>query len=131
MTFEQIYEKYIGVFKVLMLAAGHETGNKSYLKIGELLDTDSEWRKNVRRAIEDEVEFRMFVGILISVVVIDVHGLEKLTEADAETAYSLIESVWEKYLKEPTQKFCRKYGIEQFDTLDISFRVMEKNKRID
>ena len=74
MTCEELYEKYVGIFKVLIKTAGDKEENSSYQNVAHILKEKGS-REMIRRAIDDEVDFRVFVSILIFLVMRDVHGI--------------------------------------------------------
>lgn len=119
MTVEEIYTKYIGIFKVLIKAAGQETGNSSYKNVDKILSIEDNV-KIIKRAIEDEVEIRLFVTILIFMVMIDIHGVDKLENTETEDMKNLITSMYQLYLHIPTRKFCTKYGLPTFNDPEMT-----------
>ena len=128
MTCEEIYNKYVGIFKVLIKTAGEETGNTSYKNIDQILNSN-DVVKIIKRAIEDEVEFKLFVSILIFQVIRDVHGIEKLEDTDEEEMYKLITSLYQLYLRIPTRKFCTKYGLPVFNDPEVTCIVKKLHKK--
>ena len=127
MTCEEIYIKYIDLFKLLIKNAGIETGNTSYRNVDKILEQDDD-KMCINRAIEDEVDFRIFVSILIFRVMIDIHGIEKLEKLDEDEMKDLITSLYVLYLLKPTRKFCTKYGLPVFNDPEITAIVRRKMK---
>ena len=119
MTCEEIYIKYIDLFKLLIKNAGIETGNTSYRNVDKILEQEDD-KMCIRHAIEDEVDFRIFVSILIFRVMIDIHGIEKLEKLDEDEMKDLITSLYVLYLLKPTRKFCTKYGLPVFNDPEIT-----------
>ena len=127
MTCEEIYIKYIDLFKLLIKNAGIETGNTSYRNVDKILEQEDD-KMCIRHAIEDEVDFRIFVSILIFRVMIDIHGIEKLEKLDEDEMKDLITSLYVLYLLKPTRKFCTKYGLPVFNDPEITAIVRRKMK---
>ena len=127
MTCEEIYIKYIDLFKLLIKNAGIETGNTSYRNVDKILEQEDD-KMCINRAIEDEVDFRIFVSILIFRVMIDIHGIEKLEKLDEDEMKDLITSLYVLYLLKPTRKFCTKYGLPVFNDPEITAIVRRKMK---
>ena len=127
MTCEEIYIKYIDLFKLLIKNAGIETGNTSYRNVDKILEQEDD-KMCIRHAIEDEVDFRIFVSVLIFRVMIDIHGIEKLAKLDEDEMKDLITSLYVLYLLKPTRKFCTKYGLPVFNDPEITVIVRRKMK---
>lgn len=127
MTCEEIYIKYIDLFKLLIKNAGIETGNTSYRNVDKILEQEDD-KRCINRAIEDEVDFRIFVSILIFRVMIDIHGIEKLEKLDEDKMKDLITSLYVLYLLKPTRKFCTRYGLPVFNDPEITAIVRRKMK---
>ena len=127
MTCEEIYIKYIDLFKLLIKNAGIETGNTSYRNVDKILEQEDD-KMCIRHAIEDEVDFRIFVSVLIFRVMIDIHGIEKLAKLDEDEMKDQITSLYVLYLLKPTRKFCTKYGLPVFNYPEITAIVRRKMK---
>lgn len=127
MTCEEIYIKYIDLFKLLIKNAGIETGNTSYRNVDKILEQEDD-KMCINHAIEDEVDFRIFVSILIFRVMMDIHGIEKLEKLDEDEMKDLITSLYVLYLLKPTRKFCTKYGLPVFNDPEITAIVRRKMK---
>ena len=127
MTCEEIYIKYVDLFKLLIKTAGIETGNTSYRNVDKILEQEDD-KRCINHAIEDEVDFRIFVSILIFRVMIDIHGIEKLEKLDEDEMKDLITSLYVLYLLKPTRKFCTKYGLPVFNDPEITAIVRRKIK---
>lgn len=125
MTYKEVANKYIDLFILVMETAGDVTNNQSYKNIENIINKS---RGELNRAIEDEIDFGMFIVILITAVLLDVHKIEDLYEKDEDEMYSLISDMWERYLKKPTRKFLTQNGMKLIDELTYSSVIFKRDK---
>lgn len=125
MTYREIAEKYIDLFVLVMETAGDMTNNQSYKNIEKTLKNSY---SEINKAIDDEVDFGMFIVILITAALLDIHKIEDLYEKDEDEMYDLISDMWNRYLKKPTRKFLAQNGMKLIDELHYSSIVFKKNK---
>jgi len=123
MTVREALDKYLDLFVLIMESAGEETGNSSYKNAARLI----EGRKNMLQEVADEgYPFSMLVVMCISVIVIDVHGVDRLARTSIDDMDNYITSIWELYLKKPTRSFTEKNGLTPISDLEYSFVVAKK-----
>lgn len=126
MTYKEIAEKYIDLFVLIIETAGDVTNNQSYKNIEHIVEKS---RKGVLdKAIEDEVDFGMFIVLLITAALMDIHPLEDLSNKDEDEMYVLISDMWDRYLKKPTRKFLTQNGMKLIDELTYSSVIFKKDK---
>jgi len=126
MTYKEIAEKYIDLFVLIIETAGDVTNNQSYKNIEHIVEKS---RKEVLdKAIEDEVDFGMFIVLLITAALMDIHSLEDLSNKDEDEMYVLISDMWDRYLKKPTRKFLTQNGMKLIDELTYSSVIFKKDK---
>lgn len=126
MTYREIAEKYIDLFVLIIETAGDVTNNQSYKNIEQTLKKE---KKELDRAIEDEVDFGLFIVLLITIVLLDVHEHKDLYEKSEEEMYGLISDMWKRYLKVPTRKFLSQNGMKLIDELHYSSVILKKDKK--
>lgn len=124
MTYREVAEKYIDLFILVMETAGDVTNNQSYKNIEQTLKNN---RSELDKAIDDEVDFGMFIVILITTILLDVHKIEDLYEKSEDEMYGLISDMWDRYLKIPTRKFLTQNGMKLIDELHYSSIVFKRN----
>lgn len=125
MTYREIAEKYIDLFVLIIETAGDTTNNQSYKNIEHILKKS---KKELDRAIDDEIDFGMFIVILITTTLMDIHDLENLANKDEDEMYVLISDMWERYLKKPTRKFLIQNGMKLIDELNYISVILKRNK---
>lgn len=126
MTYREIAEKYIDLFVLIIETAGDVTNNQSYKNIEHIVEKS---RKEVLdKAIEDEVDFGMFIVLLITAALMDIHSLEDLSNKNEDEMYVLISDMWDRYLKKPTRKFLTQNGMKLIDELTYSSVIFKKDK---
>lgn len=126
MTYKEIADKYIDLFVLIIETAGDVTNNQSYKNIENTVKKN---RKELDRAIEDEVDFGMFIVILITTALLDIHSLEDLSDKDEDEMYTLISDMWDRYLKKPTRKFLTQNGMKLIDELNYSSIIFKRNEK--
>lgn len=128
MILVDIAEKYKEVFILCMEAAGNETGNTAYLDCEKIIEDSKEYIQN---AIDNGVDFRIYVSILITTVLSDVHGFDKLENNDPEVNGQLLEDLFQRYLWKATRTFSTRNGLPVLDKLELQFKLVvltEKSK---
>lgn len=123
MILEDIAKKYREVFILCMEAAGSETGNEAYLECEKILDNSQIYIQN---AIDNGVDFKIYVSILITTVLSDIHGFSKLEENDPEANGKLLEDLFQRYLWRATRNFSTRNGLPVIDRLDLQFRLITR-----
>jgi hypothetical protein len=126
MTYKEIADKYIDLFVLIIETAGDVTNNQSYKNIENTVKKN---RKELDRAIEDEVDFGMFIVILITTALLDIHSLEDLSDKNEDEMYTLISDMWDRYLKKPTRKFLAQNGMKLIDELNYSSIIFKRNEK--
>lgn len=125
MTYKEIADKYVDLFILIIETAGDVTNNQSYKNIEKIIDKSKE---EINQAIENEVEFGIFIVLLITAVLIDIHNIEKLYEKNEDEMYELINDMWTRYLKKPTRKFLAQNGMKLIDELNYCSIILKKKK---
>ncbi len=125
MTYQEITDKYSELFVILIEKAGRETGNTSYQKVAEILGKD-ESKQVLEKAVRDEVDFKMFVCLMIVMILFDIYDHQIENWTSEESSEKLLE-FYELYLKKATKKFCTKYGLEPFDNPGMAFKMITKH----
>ena len=78
---------------------------------------------------KDELNFESFVGLLVTLAIIKIHGPEKLSKIDEDAMSDLINDFYERHLKRITKKFTSKYGISLDEHgLNVSARIIKFDK---
>lgn len=126
MTYKEIADKYIDLFVLIIETAGDVTNNQSYKNIENTVKKN---RKELDKAIEDEVDFGMFIVILITTALLDIHSLEDLSDKNEDEMYTLISDMWDRYLKKPTRKFLAQNGMKLIDELNYSSIIFKRNEK--
>lgn len=125
MTTEEIYKEYKKLFVLIMETAGQETNNSVYVRSEEILKKHEGLFK---QPIEQDAPFEIFVTTCMVVLIMEIHGLEKLNDLDEKETTDLVKSMYELYLKRPTKKFASKYGLPFDGDLNNRFiKVIKKS----
>ena len=127
MTCEEVYRKYINVYRVLMKAAGNETGNPVYKDIDNILNTGDN-KAMIDKAIADEVEFNIFLTVLQFPVLVAVHGIDGLRNKEPSEIHQNLHEFYQLYLAKGTKDFCRKYGLPVFNDPEMTVLIRRLNK---
>lgn len=126
MTVQEILDKYLDLFVLIMESAGEKTDNEYYKNVKQILD-------NHKSVVDDMIEktpiipFELVVVMYISFLVEEIHGADRLANSDDEEIDNYINSMWNLYLKKPTRRFTAKYGLEPIDDLTIHYRIIKTN----
>lgn len=108
MTVEEIYKEYKKLFVLIMETAGQETNNSVYIRSEEILNRHEALFK---QHIEYDAPFDVLVTTCMVLLVMEIHGLDKLSELDENKTTELVDSMYSLYLKRPTKKFASRYGL--------------------
>ena len=130
MTTREIYQKYEEIFVLVMETAGEETGNKVYKETEKILN-ESNFKKVIDQAIEQEIPLPVFICMCIITLLEKIHGADKLIEMDIDESYKLADFMFQNYLKKPTRKFTSTYGLPVIDSLDTYFKFTKIKKNGD
>lgn len=126
MTTEEIFREYKKLFILVMETAGETTGNESYLNVEKLLNSDNA-KRLFKQHIENDDPFGVFVTTCMVLLVVDIHGAEKLVELDEIETTELVTSMYTTYLKKPTKRFAAKYGLSVYDEPDAYIKIILAN----
>ena len=125
MTVQEILDKYLDLFVLVMETAGEKTDNKYYKDVKRII-------KDNKSILDDMIEktpvipFELVVVMCIAFLVEEIHGTERLIESDYDELDNYINSMWDLYLKKPTRHFTSKYGLEPIDKLTVHYRIRKK-----
>lgn len=117
MTWEELVRAYIRMFVLVMETAGDQTGNSTYKEVQHYIDENP---SGIQQLIDNDeaISFEEVILFLISLIVLNVHGdkvvSDKLIEFDvakSEEAGRLIDDLYQRYLKGPTDAFMKKNGM--------------------
>ena len=125
MTTDEIFRKYISIYRVLVKEAGMKEGNQVYKDIDTILEANE---GIIEKAIQDDIEFKLFLTILQYPVLEKVHGIENLKEMNPKEIHDLLLAFYNLYLETATKKFCRKYGLEPFEDPEMTFIIQRIKK---
>lgn len=117
MTWEQIIREYLKLFILVIETAGDQTSNSQYKAIQKTIDRNQEC---VQRVIDTGgIDFEIVVGLFCSMVILSIHG-DRLVINDTngeetmekiKLSKELLEDLYQRYLKKPTEQFLRKNGL--------------------
>lgn len=122
MTLEQLIGDYKKRFILILKTVGNITSNESFKKVESLVE---EREEGIQTFIDKGANFSVLVVFLISVVLVDMYGPEEVSSWDDIAENSKCKNLYNKYLKEVTDKFTRKNGLEQVDLsrVHIKYRL--------
>lgn len=121
MTYEELVREYIKLFILIMETVGQDIGNKVYREVKSIIDEDG----NLKNIIDQEPPFYVIVGVLILSLVCKIHDPKDLEE-NPGLLQSLLEDMWERYLKVPSNKFFRKQGLPTVNTINENVLILLK-----
>ena len=121
MILSDIAENYKKVFILCMEVAGKETGNSAYLGCEDIINSSEVY---IQKAIDLGVDFKIYVSILITTVLSEIHGLDKLENNDPSINGQLLEDLFQRYLWRSTRTFSVKNGLPVIDKLELQFRLI-------
>lgn len=106
---------------------GEETDNRIYRDIEKLLKKDIN-KRTIDKCIEEENPVVMFISVLISCLVREIHSDEEIHGFEGSGRLnSLINDMYARYLKTPTNKFFRKMGYPTINSLsEYGFLTINK-----
>jgi hypothetical protein len=130
MTYQEIVEKYKVLFIMLVEKAGRETGNTSYLNVSKLFEGDSDVPGNamINSLVVKEPRFKVIVCSFIVLLLTNLYGVEKVKTWDDEQSATKLSEFYKIFLKKATLRFCQKYGLEEFEDPETSFKLVKLEK---
>ena len=123
MTLPEISKKFLERFVLILEAVGDETGNTSYKNVEKIIH-EEENEKMIQEAIDDDVDFRIFVTICIFTVLKDIHGIDKLRSIGEIELKELTDDLFVRYLKKPTRQFSSTYGLPILNDPGVFIRIV-------
>lgn len=104
MTTKELYFKYKEIF-ILVMESVAETKNPAYKDVERIIN---EREKDFLSAIDQGAPFDIVVFNMIAVLVVEIHGLDKVDNTEI-TEYMV--PIFDLYLKKPTRTFCSQNGV--------------------
>ena len=120
MTLSEIFEKYKEVFILCLEKAGTETSNPAYLNCENILLKNEE---EIQSIIKQDAPFEVFITVLITLVLAEIHGISKLEQNDLEKNKEFLEDLFQRYLWKSTRTFSTRNGLAIIDHLHTSFYI--------
>lgn len=81
--------------------------------------------------MKDELGFPEFVGLLITLCIVKIHGPENLEQKSFDEMSDLIDDFYNRYIKRITKKFTSKYGISMDESsLNVSAKIVKYGKKL-
>lgn len=121
MILSDIAENYKKVFILCMEAAGNDTGNAAYLGCEDIINNSKVY---IQKAIDDGVDFKIYVSILITTVLSEIHGFDKLENNDPSVNGQLLEDLFQRYLWKATRTFSVRNGLPVLNKLELEFKLI-------
>jgi len=127
MDYEELVNEYLDIITIIIEAVGQKLNNKKYQQASRLI---KENRANIDKSIENEDEFYIIITHVIISLLIDIHDISNLSgRENVVKLNTLIDDFFNRYLKEPTNKFLKKNGmkpVQQPSAYGTSL-ILEKN----
>ena len=120
MTIDQILEKYKKQFIIVIETAGEILKNDSYKNIEKILSENST-KEGEDLFKERNAPFSVFIVFYISLLLSDIYGPETVSQWDNITERKECRDLYKNYIKEFTDRFTSKYGLEKVDIEDVKF----------
>lgn len=119
MTMNQILEEYKKQFIIVIETVGEIQKNSSYKNVESILK--KRLNNNENSLIDHGAPFGVFVVLYISFLLADIHGPEVVATWEDVADREECRAIYDNYLKEVTDNFTRKYGLEKVDLNKIKF----------
>lgn len=126
MILSDIAENYKKVFILCMEAAGNDTGNVAYLGCEDIINNSKVY---IQKAIDDGVDFKIYVSILITTVLSEIHGFDKLENNDPSVNGQLLEDLFQRYLWKATRTFSVRNGLPVLNKLELELIVLKDGNK--
>ena len=87
------------------------------LIVKDIISDDFDLNKKLREykadeiLFKDELTFESFLGLLITMCILEIHGLDELSKKTPDEMYNLINDFYTRHLKKITKTFTSKYGV--------------------
>ena len=120
MTIDQILEKYKKQFIIVIETAGEILKNDSYKNIEKILSENST-KEGEDSFKERNAPFSVFIVFYISLLLSDIYGPETVSQWGNITERKECRNLYKNYIKEFTDRFTSKYGLEKVDIEDVKF----------
>lgn len=128
MTLPEISKKFLERFVLVLEAVGDETGNTSYKNVEKIIH-EEENEEMIQGAIDDDVDFRIFVTICIFTILKDIHGVEKLYSIGEIELKELVDDLFVRYLKKPIRQFSSTYGLPILNSPEVFIKVIKLGEK--
>jgi uncharacterized membrane protein len=120
MTMKQILDEYKKQFIIVMETVGEIIKTiPSYKNVEKIIERKV--GNNEEQLIDVNAPFGVFVVLYISLLLADIHGAEVVASWENVTERKECRAIYNNYLKEITDNFTRKYGLEKVDLDRIKF----------
>ena len=83
----------------------------------DIISDDFDLNKKLREykadeiLFKDELTFESFLGLLITMCILEIHGPDELSKKTPDEMYNLINDFYTRHLKKITKTFTSKYGV--------------------
>lgn len=114
MEFKDIIEKYIKIFIMVLQVASDRTGNSVYKDVESIIGNSF----LVKKSIEEERPIPEIITYMISCIITRVHGNDVYGVEGQDHLNRMIEDLYIRYLKGPTNAFLKKNGLPVINSLN-------------
>lgn len=126
MTYEELIRKYVSLFILVIEVAGDTTNNKYYRDVALYVERNENL---IQTLIDREVGFPQFISTIISVVLLQIHDDSICGYENTKKANELIEDLYIRYLRTPTNKFMKENGLKPIRSLiEVGHSTLLKQK---
>lgn len=121
MTLEQLIKDYRKRFVLILNTVGEINSNDSFKNAEQLIRNRED---GIQRFIDMGASFSVLVVFMTSVILVDMYGPEEVSSWGDIASRKECKSVYNKYLKEMTDKFTRKNGLSQVNLSEVHIKYV-------
>lgn len=121
MTLEQLIKDYRERFILILNTVGEINSNDSFKNAEQLIRNRED---GIQKFIDMGASFSVLVVFMTSVILVDMYGPEEVSSWGDIADRKECKSVYNKYLKEMTDKFTRKNGLSQVNLSEVHIKYV-------
>lgn len=122
MDYETLVREYIKLFILVMETVGQRDKNSKYQEVSKCIESNEPM---IQKMIDDEPDVSVIVCNLIVQLLVDIHDSDSISGPEnRDRLNELVEDMYQRHLREATNRFFRKHGLEPIDSINENLTVV-------
>lgn len=122
MDYETLVREYIKLFILVMETVGQRDKNLKYQGVAKCIEANEPM---IQKMIDDEPDVSVIVCNLIVQLLVDIHDSDSISGPEnRDRLNELVEDMYQRHLREATNRFFRKHGLEPIDSINDNLTVV-------